>query len=44
MLTHAAGQNWEKYQKKFADDEKEEAKITPLTEYAQLFASLWNTC
>jgi hypothetical protein len=31
----ATGQNWEKYQKTFADDEIEEKKITPLTdEYA----------
>jgi hypothetical protein len=28
----ATGQNWEKYQKNFADDEVEEKKITPLTD------------
>jgi hypothetical protein len=30
-MPSATGQNWEKYQKKFADDEPEEKKITPLT-------------
>jgi 26S proteasome regulatory subunit T1 len=35
-MPSATGANWEKYQKKFADDEVEEKKITPLTdEYAQ---------
>lgn len=34
-MPSAQGQNWEKYQKEFADDEKEEKKIAPLTdEYA----------
>ena len=34
-MPSAKGQNWEKYQKTFADDEQEEKKITPLTdEYA----------
>ncbi|CAG9949330.1 unnamed protein product [Clonostachys rosea f. rosea IK726] len=34
-MPSATGQDWEKYQKKFADDEVEEKKITPLTdEYA----------
>jgi hypothetical protein len=28
----ATGQDWEKYSKKFADDEVEEKKITPLTD------------
>lgn len=28
----ATGSNWEKYQKKYADDEIEEKKITPLTD------------
>jgi hypothetical protein len=28
----ATGQNWEKYQKNFADEEIEEKKITPLTD------------
>lgn len=28
----ATGANWEKYQKKFADDEEEEKKITPLSD------------
>lgn len=28
----ATGQNWEKYQKTYADDEVEEKKITPLTD------------
>jgi hypothetical protein len=28
----ATGQNWEKYQKEFADDEIEEKKITPLSD------------
>lgn len=33
----ATGQNWEKYQKNYADDEIEEKKITPLTdEYGHL--------
>lgn len=31
-MPSATGQNWEKYQKKFADDEQEEKKITPLTD------------
>lgn len=31
-MPSATGQNWEKYQKKFADDEVEEKKITPLTD------------
>lgn len=36
-MPSATGQNWEKYQKKFADDEEEEKKITPLTdEYVQI--------
>lgn len=34
-MPSATGQNWEKYAKKFADDEVEEKKITPLSdEYA----------
>jgi 26S proteasome regulatory subunit T1 len=28
----ATGQNWEKYNKTFADDEVEEKKITPLSD------------
>jgi 26S proteasome regulatory subunit T1 len=28
----ATGKDWEKYQKKFADDEIEEKKIAPLTD------------
>ena len=31
-MPSATGQNWEKYQKTFADDEVEEKKITPLTD------------
>lgn len=31
-MPSATGSNWEKYQKKFADDEQEEKKITPLTD------------
>lgn len=31
-MPSATGQNWEKYQKKFADDEPEEKKITPLSD------------
>jgi 26S proteasome regulatory subunit T1 len=31
-MPSATGSNWEKYQKKFADDEVEEKKITPLTD------------
>lgn len=31
-MPSATGQNWEKYQKKFADDEEEEKKIIPLSE------------
>lgn len=34
-MPSATGSNWEKYNKKFADDEVEEKKITPLSdEYA----------
>lgn len=34
-MPSATGQNWEKYQKTYADDEEPEKKITPLTdEYA----------
>jgi hypothetical protein len=31
-MPSATGQNWEKYQKNFADDEEPEKKITPLTD------------
>jgi len=31
-MPSATGQNWEKYQKTFADDEVEEKKITPLSD------------
>lgn len=31
-MPSATGQNWEKYQKKFDDEEKEEKKITPLSD------------
>jgi len=31
-MPSATGQNWEKYNKKFDDDEIEEKKITPLSE------------
>lgn len=31
-MPSAKGQNWEKYQKEFADDEVEEKKITPLSD------------
>jgi 26S proteasome regulatory subunit T1 len=31
-MPSATGSNWEKYQKKFADDEPEEKKITPLSD------------
>ena len=32
VADNEAGQNWEKYKKEFADDEKEEKKIAPLTD------------
>lgn len=36
-MPSATGQNWEKYQKTFADDEEPEKKITPLTdEYVEV--------
>lgn len=36
-MPSARGSNWEKHQKDFADDEKEEKKIAPLTdEYVRL--------
>ena len=31
-MPSATGQNWEKHQKSFADAEKEEKKIAPLTD------------
>ena len=31
-MPSATGQNWEKYSKKYADDEEPEKKITPLTD------------
>ncbi len=31
-MPSAKGENWEKYSKKFADDEVEEKKIDPLTD------------
>lgn len=31
-MPSATGQNWEKYQKTYADDEEPEKKITPLTD------------
>jgi 26S proteasome regulatory subunit T1 len=31
-MPSATGANWEKHQKAFADDEKEEKKIAPLTD------------
>jgi 26S proteasome regulatory subunit T1 len=31
-MPSATGQNWEKYQKNFADEEIEEKKITPLSD------------
>lgn len=31
-MPSATGQNWEKYQKQYADDEEPEKKITPLTD------------
>ena len=31
-MPSAKGQNWEKYQKEFADDEEPEKKITPLSD------------
>ena len=31
-MPSATGQNWEKYQKTFADDEEPEKKITPLSD------------
>lgn len=36
----ATGQNWEKYQKKFADDEIEEKKITPLSDEYELSCAM----
>jgi hypothetical protein len=39
-MPSATGQNWEKYQKNFADDEIEEKKITPLSdEYGRTLAA-----
>ena len=32
VADNKTGQNWEKYKKEFADDEKEEKKIAPLTD------------
>lgn len=38
-MPSATGANWEKYQKKFADEEEEEKKIVPLSEeYVLLFS------
>jgi hypothetical protein len=31
-MPSATGQNWEKYQKKFADEDEPEKKITPLSD------------
>lgn len=31
-MPSATGENWEKHQKNFADDEKEEKKIAPLSD------------
>jgi len=31
-MPSATGSNWEKYKQEFADDEKPEKKITPLTD------------
>jgi len=31
-MVSAKGKNWEQYQKEYADDEKPEKKITPLTD------------
>lgn len=40
-MPSATGANWEKHQKNFDDDEKEEKKIAPLTdEYALTAHSL----
>lgn len=39
-MPSATGQNWEKYQKKFADDEEEEKKIIPLSEECVITAIL----
>ena len=36
-MPSATGQNWEKYQKKFDDDEEPEKKITPLTDEYDAF-------
>jgi len=38
-MPSAKGENWEKYQKKFADDEQEEKKITPLSDECVLPAA-----
>lgn len=40
-MPSATGQNWEKYQKKFADDEEEEKKIIPLSEEYVLSHFRW---
>ena len=37
-MPSATGANWEKHQKNFDDDEKEEKKIAPLTDEYVLFA------
>jgi 26S proteasome regulatory subunit T1 len=42
-MPSATGQNWEKYQKNFADDEIEEKKITPLSEECVLMGEYLST-
>lgn len=39
-MPSATGQNWEKFQKNYADEEDEEKKITPLTDECVLLYGL----
>ena len=42
VMPSATGQNWEKYNKTFADDEEPEKKIAPLTDEYVLTIWLWD--
>lgn len=41
-MPSATGSNWEKYKQEFADDEKPEKKITPLTDECVFRARLFH--
>jgi len=44
-MPSATGQNWEKYNKEFADDEEPEKKITPLSdEYVSQHHQMMMSC